>query len=78
MNIYKYLDKEVILVYFKNQLMRIMNNTRNNIELRAAAVKIVNGRRVVVSESVNFLPLDIILGITISIIIGILGLIIIR
>ena len=66
------------MVYFKNQLMRIMNNTRNNIELRAAAVKIVNGRRVVVSESVNILPLDIILGITISIIIGILGLIIIR
>lgn len=55
-----------------------MNNTRKNIELKAAAVKIVNGRRVVVSESVNILPLDIILGITISIIIGILGLIIIR
>jgi hypothetical protein len=51
-----------------------MIKTTRNRELKLAAIKIVNGRRFIVTESVNNLSLDIILGITI--ILGILGLII--
>jgi hypothetical protein len=51
-----------------------MSNTKKNIEMKLAVVKISDGRRVVMDNSINILSLDIILGI--SIIISLLGIII--
>jgi hypothetical protein len=51
-----------------------MINTKKNIAMKLAVVKISGGHRVVVDNSINILSLDIILGI--SIIISLLGIII--
>jgi hypothetical protein len=51
-----------------------MSNTKKNIAMKFAVVKISDGRRVVMDNSINILSLDIILGI--SIIISLLGIII--
>ena len=51
-----------------------MNNAKKNITMKLAALKISDGSRVVIDNSISILSLDIILGI--SIIISLLGIII--
>jgi len=51
-----------------------MNNAKKNTKMKLAVVRINDGRRVIVDNSINILSLDIILGI--SIIISLLGIII--